>query len=321
MIHPSRSSGDRVRFEPGRLEPLVPLILAVHGSVLLAAFTGTALQWGAVLLVGLMGGAGFVIRRSQVPWPRVRLAAMVAITWGLMATSGGTGSFFLLWYFVIVSVYPLLIPKREGIPISIVVPLAYLSLAIFFTGNIPLVILFSRGVLLLFIGLLIEYLAARSHALATTDGLTGLYNYSQFTALGDREFERARREGSPLSVVFFDFNNFKKINDTYGHAVGDEVLGTLGKRIADSIRATDVAARIGGDEFAVIIPGSPHHDARSFLQRMLDNIVTLPVETRRGNIEIDMSVGIANLDATTPNFEALLDSADLEMYRQKKARQ
>jgi PleD family two-component response regulator len=93
--------------------------------------------------------------------------------------------------------------------------------------------------------------------LAVRDSLTGLYNRRYLDETLEREVSRARREGIPLSLVMLDIDYFKRVNDTYGHQVGDEVLRTLAATLSADIRAEDVACRYGGEEFLILLPNMP----------------------------------------------------------------
>ncbi len=156
---------------------------------------------------------------------------------------------------------------------------------------------------------------------ATTDFLTGLFNRQHFSECYEYELARARRYGNHLAVIMLDVNRFKHMNDTYGHRMGDQILRRIGQVLKDSIRATDIAARYGGDEFIIALPAgsdSSAEDAPAGAQAVVARI--------RENIEavnasgefpepISLSIGISCADG---DCDHLLESADHEMYVDKR---
>lgn len=154
---------------------------------------------------------------------------------------------------------------------------------------------------------------------AITDGLTGLYNRRQFFDLAGREFERTQRYARPLSAIMLDIDHFKKVNDTHGHAVGDQMLQELAARFRANLRDIDVLARYGGEEFAVLLPESELPAARQAAERLRQAVAETPFETAAGPLAITISLGVAALTEDCPTLAALLDGADAAMYAAKDA--
>jgi diguanylate cyclase (GGDEF)-like protein len=155
--------------------------------------------------------------------------------------------------------------------------------------------------------------------LATTDGLTGTYNRRHFFELAEREIERGRRYGQPVSAIMIDIDHFKQVNDTYGHAAGDQVLRTMAKRCSESIRDIDILGRYGGEEFAIILPATDLSGASNVAERLCRCISDVPVVTDRGDITITISVGVASNDHDEGDLATLLNHADAAMYAAKQA--
>lgn len=151
--------------------------------------------------------------------------------------------------------------------------------------------------------------------LALTDGLTGLANNRAFWDALHRELSRARRFGQPLSLIVLEIDKFKLVNDTYGHLKGDEALRGLARILGVTCRSMDIAARFGGDEFALILPQTAKHDAAKVAQRLRDRVEQYRLD---GHVQLTLSIGLAAFpeDGITPN--GLFAVADYAMYRIKE---
>lgn len=159
---------------------------------------------------------------------------------------------------------------------------------------------------------------AHAQHLAHHDGLTGLANRVLFDALLKRQLALAQRYNANLTVLAIDLNDFKSINDLYGHSTGDRVLKTVAERIARAIRASDVAARIGGDEFAVMLIGADLDSAWAIANKLMANMAQpFPDKLPRASI----SVGIAVFPESGVNAAELLESADRALYDAKRSGQ
>lgn len=153
-------------------------------------------------------------------------------------------------------------------------------------------------------------------SLATTDGLTGLINRRQFNHRLQAEMARARRHNSPLSLALFDLDDFKKVNDLYGHPVGDRILKELGLLISENIRESDVAARYGGEEFALILPETKLIEAYDLLER-LRSLVERSVFCLPDNpLTATISIGVAQVSEDHTAF-SLIEEADAALYEAK----
>lgn len=156
-------------------------------------------------------------------------------------------------------------------------------------------------------------------ALSLTDELTGLYNKRFFKKQLKIEISRAKRTGQPFCLMFIDLDNFKSINDTFGHVKGDEFLINLSNRICQKIRPTDFACRYGGDEFVIIMPATYLADGISIAHRWHALIRQVAVEMELADLNISSSIGIDEFDISSPlTAEDFLEKVDKELYRAKK---
>ncbi len=156
--------------------------------------------------------------------------------------------------------------------------------------------------------------------LSETDPLTGLSNRRQFQILLDHEFHLAKRHGHDLSVMMMDIDHFKKVNDTYGHLVGDQVLQMVAETIRHVSRRSDVCARYGGEEFAIILPHTNMDQAAALSERLREQLATEWVETVDGSVKVTISVGVSAVpELSCPRAEELVDQADQSLYKAKRS--
>jgi len=151
------------------------------------------------------------------------------------------------------------------------------------------------------------------------DGLTGVNNRRSLLEFLDREVSRARRHGRNLSVIFVDLDNFKEINDTYGHLAGDLVLKQVARAFQDRIRREELVGRYGGDEFVVVIPESREEDVQRFAEIIKERVDSQAVEFDRQRIHVTVSVGIASLTSDIESAEDLLARADKRLFDAKRS--
>ncbi len=154
--------------------------------------------------------------------------------------------------------------------------------------------------------------------MAITDDLTGLFNRRHFMKLARSEFDRARRYGRNLAAMMFDLDHFKKINDAYGHAFGDEVLRGIASLCRERLREADPIGRYGGEEFAALIVEADLEQARIVGERLRMEVEHLEFSHERGVVRVTVSVGVAALEETVPDLEALIERADQALYLAKR---
>jgi diguanylate cyclase (GGDEF)-like protein len=158
------------------------------------------------------------------------------------------------------------------------------------------------------------------YRISIQDGLTGVYNKRYFLEFLDREIARTMRYGSPLGLVMFDIDHFKRINDTFGHLAGDQVLKELARRLIPRMRETDLLARYGGEEFAVVLPATPLQGAVAAAEALRQIVQAQAVVHENATIPVTISLGAASLEsAGGPPIDAseLIRRADEKLYAAK----
>jgi diguanylate cyclase (GGDEF)-like protein len=178
-----------------------------------------------------------------------------------------------------------------------------------------LLILVVVGTLIL--GSQVTPLASRLRRLATLDGLTGTLNRATYMRMSEHEMEVARRRRQAVSIVMLDADHFKKVNDTYGHDVGDEVLKLLSATCRSTLRAVDVIGRLGGEEFALTLPDTTPDGARLVAERLRQRIAALEVSTKKGKLQFTVSIGVAT-GLGDGDVAAMLKAADDALYQAKR---
>ncbi|HUS68196.1 MAG TPA: sensor domain-containing diguanylate cyclase [Kofleriaceae bacterium] len=160
---------------------------------------------------------------------------------------------------------------------------------------------------------------ARLYELAMVDGLTGLFVRRYFDARLDEEVQRSLRFGTDFSVVMMDIDDFKRLNDTYGHPVGDRLLKGISETVRRSMRAVDTAARYGGEEFAMILPRTPMVEAYNQAERIRQAIADFRLQSEGQVLSVTASFGISSFpESGATGAEALVRLADRALYRAKR---
>lgn len=154
--------------------------------------------------------------------------------------------------------------------------------------------------------------------IAVTDELTGLRNRRYIMEQLVREYQRAVRSGSALSLILLDIDHFKRINDTYGHAFGDVVLKAVSAAMQSSLRSYDLLGRIGGEEFLIASPGSTIEDARGLAERILERVRQESIRVGDRTTSVTVSAGVTVLTPQDADAEALMSRADAGLYMAKQ---
>ncbi|MEW6526748.1 MAG: diguanylate cyclase [Spirochaetota bacterium] len=161
-------------------------------------------------------------------------------------------------------------------------------------------------------------MAEKLQKLAITDELTGIYNRRKFNEVALREFNRAKRNKNPLSIIIMDIDYFKIVNDTYGHAIGDDVLKTIAKSIAESLRSLDIFARYGGEEFIICLPETSIIAAQNVAERIRSCINDLTFHDKQNNqFKISLSLGVSQIKEYSQTIEDIIRDADKALYEAK----
>ncbi|MDR5899638.1 GGDEF domain-containing protein [Halomonas vilamensis] len=154
--------------------------------------------------------------------------------------------------------------------------------------------------------------------LMLTDELTGLYNRRHLVDAASRELNDAQRHQQPLSLLLLDLDYFKHVNDTYGHPAGDDVLRKVSQQLRNISRATDIVARIGGEEFCVLMPNTTVDDAESVAERIRHAIALEPLTHLGANLQQTVSIGVTTSLDGSHSFEKLYSLADQALYQAKE---
>jgi len=154
---------------------------------------------------------------------------------------------------------------------------------------------------------------------ATHDALTGAWNHGAIIDMLQRELVRAEREGTSTGTILVDLDYFKRVNDTYGHLIGDAVLQDAAQRMTRVLRRSDSLGRYGGEEFLVVLPGCDATDAQALAERLRQCIACAPAATSMGEVSVTISLGVTTTGkGETIEVAAILQRADEALYRAKR---
>jgi diguanylate cyclase (GGDEF)-like protein len=277
-------------------------ILALH--LLLLLFTG-AFAWACTFFGGT---------RSPTYALLILVPALAAIAGSIRASSFWGLLVLLIWV-------SLLVMERLGMQFeqiirpqnyNISITLSYCAMGVAMVSVISLYAEMNKQ---------LRRSLQRSNAelahLSTHDDLTALHNRRHFDERLSAALQRAREQEECLGLLLFDLNDFKEINDSYGHGTGDLMLATLGERVRATLRSTDLAARLGGDEFAVVVENVTSLEQVTSIADKLAAAISEPVEVRHKALRFSASFGIALYPSHATEPETLVELADRAMYRAK----
>lgn len=154
--------------------------------------------------------------------------------------------------------------------------------------------------------------------LSTTDELTGAFNRRYFMELASYELERCLSVEGRLSIAIMDFDNFKLINDRFGHMAGDQALREVSRICREAIRKSDIFARYGGDEFIFLFPQTGTEEAHECLQRVIEKVAALSFESQGHTVAPRVSIGVHSFGAKSRSLDTILEKADLALYKSKQ---
>lgn len=154
----------------------------------------------------------------------------------------------------------------------------------------------------------------RERIFAREDFLTKIANSQHFAEIAGMEIERCRRYGHPFSVVYIDVDNFKAVNDTFGHTTGNKLLHEVAQGIQSNIRASDMVARLGGDEFAILLPETGHDQAGAIIPKLREKLIAI---MREHKWPATFSFGMVTFIKAPEDFDEMVRQADILMYKAK----
>ena len=280
-----------------------PILLVLAGVVIVVGGGAIPYSRAVTPLLSEAVGAAYALAGAVTLWSgrRERLPARWPLV-GLMVLHGAV---------LLVGAVGTL---SGGVPSGAAPPVLSPFGLIHFEANI-----FAIGTAVFVLALINERKEAASQAAAKIDGLTGIFNRAAFMESATRAVERCRRDEAPVSVMMFDLDFFKGINDTHGHAVGDSVIRKFCEVAAKTMRPHDLLGRMGGEEFAVAMPGSGAEAAHALAERIRTTFVDQCRFFGDREVAATVSGGVSTSETADHSLSAMLEYADIALYRAKVA--
>ena len=278
-----------------------------HIKVFFGLLIYSSFIWNAGALIGVL--------YAPAPYEFISLALIMGIlTAGTMSLSPIFSAYFLYFFLMLIPQLVMLYQYSDPVHSAIL-----LLSAIY----IPFILMLSRSINKNLINHIEDNEALaisveKLHKLSITDALTGIYNRRYFFETGQSMINLSIREHRKVSLLMLDIDHFKAINDTYGHQTGDTVLIALSKEIQKMTRRSDLFARIGGEEFAVLLDAVTTEDAKRIAQNICTKIAEKEFLDKEQHISITMSIGIATINNSINSLDALYNIADKKLYEAKK---
>ncbi|HEY5219034.1 MAG TPA: GGDEF domain-containing protein [Gemmatimonadaceae bacterium] len=260
--------------------------------------------------------------RSKAFWTVTGVLLVAAL--GFIDYATGYELSFSLFYLIPITLVAWYSGSRLGFVISMLSAVAWMTADIA-SGHVYSVagmyvwnMLIRLGFFVVITALLAALRTAHEHEqeLARTDYLTGLANSRQFTELAEGELARSRRYGRVFTIAYLDLDDFKTVNDRFGHSRGDDVLRAVARRLRYTLRRTDVAGRLGGDEFVVLLPETSAEAARDVVAKLNDALLA---EMELEQSLVTFSIGVVTFAAPPESADAMIKAADRLMYTAKVA--
>jgi len=314
------------------------LCLALAALVLVWSKAFTAQPWPVVSLLAAFAAAIVAFRAKQF-FPRssrrklqIESWSMVAFITGVLWFSGRSSSPLLNLYLLPIILSAFTLGRVVTLSQMAVIVLCHAGLAAATPGvDIASPLYISRAIGELAPFLLVAYLTttlsaditeAREHieTLAQTDALTGLANLRMFNEVWQREHSACERTRGCYALLMIDMDKLKDINDNFGHEGGNSAIMLVAQCLQRSIRGTDTAARFGGDEFAVLLPGASPEVAEAVIKRVRHNVYKTTLDLRSRMIRCSVSIGVVNYPKDGRDMRELMSFADRNMYRDKELR-
>jgi diguanylate cyclase (GGDEF)-like protein len=316
-------------------------------EILCLALAALVLVWSRALLtqlwpvLGLLGGflAAIVVFRSRRFFPRrtrtrllIESWSMVVFITGVLWFTGKSSSPLLNLYLLPIILSALTLGRLVTLLQVAVVFICHLLLAAAMPGlDVMSLSYASQAVGQLAPFLLVAYLTTtlsadiseareRIENLAQNDSLTGLYNLRMFNEVWQREHLASERDRGVYALLLIDMDKLKDINDAFGHEAGNSAITLVAQCLLRSIRTTDYAARFGGDEFAVLLPGASPEIAEAVIKRVRHNVYKTTLDLRSRMIRCSVSIGVVNYPKDGRDMRELLSMADRKMFRDKELR-
>src|SRR6266478_1808899 len=314
------------------------LCLSLATLVLVWSRALTTQPWPVLALLGAFAAAIVAFRARRFLPGRVRTKlqieswSMVIFITGVLWFTGKSSSPLLNLYLLPIILSALTLGRLVTLLQVAVITICHLLLAAATPGlDVISLVYASQAVGQLAPFLLVTYLTTtlsaditeareRIENLAQTDALTGLYNLRMFNEVWQREHGSAERDRGVYALLLIDMDKLKEINDAFGHEAGNSAITLVAQCLQRSIRNSDYAARFGGDEFAVLLPGASPEVADAVVKRVRHNVFKTTLDLRSRMIRCNVSIGVVNYPRDGRDIRELLSMADRKMYRDKELR-
>jgi diguanylate cyclase (GGDEF)-like protein len=310
------------------LPPVYALLMPIPLQALLQFRVRRALVYRRLLVTSALGLAGVFasyVFHSYVPGPLPGHAAWLTSSGAVIPLAVACAALFTVVNATLVAIaahgsapearWREVLWTRENLMLDVVELCVGVLVTIACALSLWLLVLALPPAMLLQRSLMHQQLQAA----ARTDAKTGLLNAAAWQREADTELSRAQRSGDSLALLLVDLDHFKRVNDTYGHLVGDQVLIGVATTLCNQLRDYDIVGRFGGEEFVVLVPGADTVEACRVAERLRGRVRRLAVPAEDGSVAVTVSIGVALLRSHGDDLLELLAAADLALYRAKES--